>query len=53
MKYRPGTQRVLRLQSPPSRGAWIEIHPWVHPKLSVVQSPPSRGAWIEIALFRA
>ena len=36
-------------QSPPSRGAWIEMADCQ--KLTVsVSSPPSRGAWIEIVL---
>ena len=33
--------------SPPSRGAWIEIH-ITCALFVVVKSPPSRGAWIEI-----
>ena len=38
-------------QSPPSRGAWIEIlmvNEWTDQN---VMSPPSRGAWIEIFPF--
>ena len=36
--------------SPPSRGAWIEIHETVMYHVQV-GSPPSRGAWIEITLI--
>ena len=38
------------VQSPPSRGAWIEIAITSYFKPIYVTSPPSRGAWIEIAL---
>ena len=36
-----------KTESPPSRGAWIEIlrSPWL---AWAWPSPPSRGAWIEI-----
>ena len=34
-------------QSPPSRGAWIEIGKFGK-GYKVCKSPPSRGAWIEI-----
>ena len=34
-------------ESPPSRGAWIEINLGVKFGLDFA-SPPSRGAWIEI-----
>ena len=34
-------------QSPPSRGAWIEIEA-LNNNTVVMTSPPSRGAWIEI-----
>ena len=37
------------LESPPSRGAWIEISKGESQMLKVLMSPPSRGAWIEIA----
>ena len=36
-------------ESPPSRGAWIEISKFSS-KHSTRTSPPSRGAWIEIGL---
>ena len=41
-------REAVAAQSPPSRGAWIEIwwfRKWRRPHWS---SPPSRGAWIEI-----
>ena len=40
-------RRPLR-ESPPSRGAWIEI--WMESEAGEAkgESPPSRGAWIEI-----
>ena len=34
-------------QSPPVRGAWIEIAEMMH-KEAALMSPPVRGAWIEI-----
>ena len=34
--------------SPPSRGAWIEIHAGPITVGEYLGSPPSRGAWIEI-----
>ena len=37
-------------ESPPSRGAWIEIMNFSNLSLTA-SSPPSRGAWIEIQLF--
>ena len=36
-------------QSPPSRGAWIEISHRAFARVTV-SSPPSRGAWIEIVM---
>ena len=36
-------------QSPPSRGAWIEIERQ-KPCESHAESPPSRGAWIEMKI---
>ena len=36
-----------RGKSPPSRGAWIEIHCVLRCSF-LEESPPSRGAWIEI-----
>ena len=38
---------VKQIQSPPSRGAWIEISFVIAPT-TAASSPPSRGAWIEI-----
>ena len=35
-------------QSPPARGAWIEI-PILESLGDVEWSPPARGAWIEIS----
>ena len=35
-------------QSPPARGAWIEISRLGIAKEHVLESPPARGAWIEI-----
>ena len=41
----------LKIQSPPSRGAWIEMcHKWAGSRLANTRSPPSRGAWIEIIM---
>ena len=37
-------------ESPPSRGAWIEITMWSTSRSGLLTSPPSRGAWIEIRL---
>ena len=36
-------------ESPPTRGAWIEIGDGHVPVTKVTGSPPTRGAWIEIA----
>ena len=36
------------LESPPSRGAWIEIRCLQLLLAEKAASPPSRGAWIEI-----
>ena len=47
MKYPPRRCGLQYAQSPPSRGAWIEIGMWVCIG-EAVASPPSRGAWIEI-----
>ena len=35
-------------KSLPTRGAWIEIRPWL-PAHPAAQSLPPRGAWIEIS----
>ena len=35
-------------ESPPSRGAWIEIGKYTRVGDAKIASPPSRGAWIEI-----
>ena len=40
------------MQSPPSRGAWIEMQATNHSHSFFAGSPPSRGAWIEIASDR-
>ena len=43
----------MRIKSPPSRGAWIEMTRLVS-RAAINTSPPSRGAWIEIfAAFAA
>ena len=47
LKYREDTDTPTPSQSPPSRGAWIEIDMVLFVKRTA-QSPPSRGAWIEI-----
>ena len=48
MKFAKRRQILQQVQSPPSRGAWIEIcHICIGHHLT--GSPPSRGAWIEIA----
>ena len=39
--------RMVNVESPPSRGAWIEIMVASRSTLRSA-SPPSRGAWIEI-----
>ena len=36
------------ISSPPARGAWIEILPYLLYALHAPVSPPARGAWIEI-----
>ena len=38
----------MNIESPPSRGAWIEIAVFAADKSKRYESPPSRGAWIEI-----
>ena len=40
-------------ESPPSRGAWIEIAVMARYWRSQLGSPPSRGAWIEILMGRS
>ena len=47
MKYKVGAIGAVSVESPPSRGAWIEI-PLSLKYSAPQQSPPSRGAWIEI-----
>ena len=47
MKYRQNFEPSWLCQSPPSRGAWIEILTSTATGICVM-SPPSRGAWIEI-----
>ena len=48
MKCRLGTGAPARAASPPTRGAWIEMHDRRLEK-KTRQSPPTRGAWIEMA----
>ena len=52
MKCRREAGRAVEDQSPPSRGAWIEIGR-LRQQESQVVSPPSRGAWIEISSHNA
>ena len=40
----------LLAESPPSRGAWIEIQVSFGGPIAIM-SPPSRGAWIEIISY--
>ena len=47
MKCHGDWSALVKVKSPPSRGAWIEIIIFDGATLHV-QSPPSRGAWIEI-----
>ena len=52
MKYRPCQRGQHGTESPPVRGAWIEIPaPSGGPLWPL--SPPVRGAWIEIGLLNA
>ena len=39
-------------QSPPARGAWIEIFMLFATIADALASPPARGAWIEIFFNR-
>ena len=48
LKYRIAPDMDYVCQSPPSRGAWIEMHIWWSSWQNGLASPPSRGAWIEI-----
>ena len=50
MKYPTVIDGKRMPQSPPSRGAWIEIM-LDEGKEEAVQSPPSRGAWIEMLAY--
>ena len=50
MKSQGMEQVRQETESPPSRGAWIEISVFTHDLLKYWKSPPSRGAWIEIAV---
>ena len=50
MKYPLRLLTVLTTKSPPSRGAWIEIHISTANGRNIRQSPPSRGAWIEMKI---
>mgnify|MGYP007034079836 CR=1 FL=1 len=47
MKFHHSLGKFRRAQSPPARGAWIEIHLKWKDRLKI-ESPPARGAWIEI-----
>ena len=48
MKFFQSATTSFPAQSPPSRGAWIEIGINNVYKLASLTSPPSRGAWIEM-----
>ena len=48
MKYILQLADIVSTQSPPARGAWIEIPPPILAQREVFVSPPARGAWIEI-----
>ena len=52
LKYYRGQGWHEIRQSPPSRGAWIEITVCEVIAQSLMVSPPSRGAWIEIVLVQ-
>ena len=47
MKFADAMSCKVTQESPPSRGAWIEILLTYH-AMRGSMSPPSRGAWIEI-----
>ena len=47
MKYFVIAEVLSLGESPPARGAWIEIRPDVR-RVEKRASPPARGAWIEI-----
>ena len=51
MKCSPTTVEITCRESPPSRGAWIEILEAMADYFHVTRSPPSRGAWIEMAMM--
>ena len=48
MKFQITDRSARCVQSPPSRGAWIEIILMMLRSCPILTSPPSRGAWIEI-----
>ena len=48
MKYRRRHRVYQGAQSPPARGAWIEIAYYGCAVAIVLESPPARGAWIEM-----
>ena len=48
MKFMASDYEEKYTESPPSRGAWIEISARYHGGRREGKSPPSRGAWIEI-----
>ena len=49
MKYDSPQDAQWIVESPPSRGAWIEISIVAWIIYDVPSSPPSRGAWIEMS----
>ena len=48
MKYILQLADIVSTQSPPARGAWIEILSSLKLPPVALVSPPARGAWIEI-----
>ena len=50
MKCREYLELDARVQSPPARGAWIEIFSALQTGQSTT-SPPARGAWIEMLVY--
>ena len=47
LKYNVHHLGMISTESPPARGAWIEIFTLIIIRLYVL-SPPARGAWIEM-----
>ena len=47
MKFRSVGHQFILCQSPPTRGAWVEIFA-DYEAHNYPASPPTRGAWVEI-----